>query len=195
MERETGFEPATLSLGSSENKLILLDLDGHFSRFSDQFSKRAPHRLLRLVPRTISCAQIWLLSSVELPQPEVSTCSRKDQVLRKAIPDPAPGIRGRWWSTDLSHDLVMIGCQAIASGQTVPGSRLREHATGQTGLYCKPNETSACVFSGGTGDFQLQFLDEALRWCFGEVGSTYWLTLLGMTFALVAFGTSSVARE
>ena len=151
MERETGFEPATLSLGSSENKLILLDLDGHFSRFSDQFSKRAPHRLLRLVPRTISCAQIWLLSSVELPQPEVSTCSRKDQVLRKAIPDPAPGIRDRWWSTDLSHDLVMIGCQAIASGQTVPGSRLREHATGQTGLYCKPNETSACEFSGGTG--------------------------------------------
>ena len=150
MERETGFEPATLSLGSSENKLILLDLDGHFSRFSDQFSKRAPHRLLRLVPRTISCAQIWLLSSVELPQPEVSTCSRKDQVLRKAIPDPAPGVRERWWSTDLNHDLVMIGCQAIASGQTVPGSRLREHAAGQTGLHCKPNETSAYEFSGGT---------------------------------------------
>ena len=94
---------------------------------------------------------MWLLSSVELPQPELSTFSRKDQVLRKAIPDPAPGIRERWWSTDLSHDLVMIGCQTIASGQTVPGSRPREHSTRQTGLHCKPNETSAYEFSGGTG--------------------------------------------
>jgi hypothetical protein len=150
MERETGFEPATLSLGNSGNSLILNNLRVLFSRFPLQFSKRATHRPLRLAPWTISCAQIWLLSSVELPQPEVSTCSRKDQVLRKAIPDPAPGIRDRWWSTDLSHDLVMIGCQAIASGQTAPGSRPREHATGQTGLHCKPNETSAYEFSGGT---------------------------------------------
>jgi hypothetical protein len=157
MERETGFEPATLSLGSSENKLILLDLGGHFSRFSDQFSKRAPYgsfaadSLENIMRPDLAPGECGVAPSQKCPR-----FRGKVKFSGKRSPTRRPRemvVNRSQLGFHLSHDLVMIGCQAIASGQTVPGSRPREHATRQTGLHCKPNETSAHGFSGGTIDW------------------------------------------